>query len=559
MVEIMCLKYVLRISVVITITLIFLVNSVNASYDHTQEFTSSGLFTVPSGVTTVYITAWGGGGGGGSDSIAAGGGGSGGVKVLNPVTVTPRSSITITIGNGGSGKSDNNDGGNGGTTSLGSFLSVLGGEGGKHTIDPGISTRGGNGGDTGGATGTTGAGTSGSTSGYTTGGSSGGGAYYTANGYSGGNMNGYSGGIGCSDTLVAGGGAAGYGGSGGNAGCSTTSVNNGGNAGPNTGAGGGAYSGPGGGPGNGAGSSGNGGSGKLIVYWNEPVESIEPTTTIELSGISGNNGYFISNVQVTLTATDNVGGSGIAKTEYSLDNGGNWIQYINPFTISIEGMTTISYRSIDNAGNIEPTKTQEITIDKGIPDITISSPQAKDYLQSESLTLNLDASDTISGIDSITSSLDSLTVINGQVIDLSTLTIGQHTLTVNAIDKAGNTATKSVTFNLKRIGIVPAIVDVQPDTLNKASQGDAVTAYIFIEIPGYDVNAIDVSTVRLSTNNGIVSALPSPTEVSDHNGNGIPDLMVKFDRQAVIGIVDIGDVMIKITGKISGQAVSNPT
>jgi hypothetical protein len=142
-----------------------------------------------------------------------------------------------------------------------------------------------------------------------------------------------------------------------------------------------------------------------------------------------------------------------------------------------------------------------------------------------------------------------LTVINGQVIDLSTLTLGQHTLTVNGIDKAGNSATKYVTFNL--VGIVPAIVDINPDTLNKASKGGAVTTYI--EITGYDVNDIDVSTVKLRTNKGIVSAQSTPTSVGDYDSDGIPDRMVKFDRQAVIGIVDVGDVEVTISGKISGK------
>jgi hypothetical protein len=34
---------------------------------------------------------------------------------------------------------------------------------------------------------------------------------------------------------------------------------------------------------------------------------------------------------------------------------------------------------------------------------------------------------------------------------------------------------------------------------------------------------------------------------------GIPDLMVNFDRQDVIGIVEIGDVVVTISGRISGE------
>lgn len=99
---------------------------------------------------------------------------------------------------------------------------------------------------------------------------------------------------------------------------------------------------------------------------------------------------------------------------------------------------------------------------------------------------------------------------------------------------------------------VPATVDIKPDTLNMASKSNknAVTAYI--EIPGYDVNEIDVSTVTMSTKKGEVSAQLSPTGVGDYDNDGIPDRMVKFDRQAVIAIVDVGEANITIRGSVEG-------
>jgi len=39
-------------------------------------------------------------------------------------------------------------------------------------------------------------------------------------------------------------------------------------------------------------------------------------------------------------------------------------------------------------------------------------------------------------------------VVNGQVIDLYTLALGSHTLTVHAVDKASNASSASVTFNV---------------------------------------------------------------------------------------------------------------
>src|SRR5258706_4839697 len=62
----------------------------------TQTFTSSGMFAVPAGVTSVDVQVWGGGGGGGgADSYkaknrAGGGGGGGSVTAVRKITAGPR-------------------------------------------------------------------------------------------------------------------------------------------------------------------------------------------------------------------------------------------------------------------------------------------------------------------------------------------------------------------------------------------------------------------------------------------------------------------------------------
>jgi len=63
---------------------------------------------------------------------------------------------------------------------------------------------------------------------------------------------------------------------------------------------------------------------------NEPGDTIPPVTTIELSGLQGNGDWYRSDVTVGLTAVDNPGGSGVAKTEYSLDAGETWHTYSSP-------------------------------------------------------------------------------------------------------------------------------------------------------------------------------------------------------------------------------------
>jgi len=97
-------------------------------------------------------------------------------------------------------------------------------------------------------------------------------------------------------------------------------------------------------------------------------------------------------------------------------------------------------------GNLE--ETHVIKIDATAPEITITEPQPAGYLHSDFLTLDFGADDAISGVESVVADLDGEPVLDDQVIDLFTLALGDHTLTVTATDYAGNSATASVTFTV---------------------------------------------------------------------------------------------------------------
>jgi hypothetical protein len=102
-----------------------------------QEFLSSGTFTVPAGVTAVWVTMCGGGGSGfaNGSSNPAPGGAAGAYCIKRAVSVTPGASITVTIGAGGAGVLAGPTAGNdGGSTSFGS-VSVSGGGGGGRALN----------------------------------------------------------------------------------------------------------------------------------------------------------------------------------------------------------------------------------------------------------------------------------------------------------------------------------------------------------------------------------------------------------------------------------------
>jgi hypothetical protein len=99
------------------------------------------------------------------------------------------------------------------------------------------------------------------------------------------------------------------------------------------------------------------------------------------------------------------------------------------------------------------------------------------------------------------------------------------------------------------IPIIPATVDFAPDTLNLKSKGTWVTVYIELPVGhGYDVSMIDLTSMMLNVK---LQAETKPIGIGDYDGDGIPDLMIKFSRKAVQNILKVGDkVEVTISGKL---------
>ena len=125
---------------------------------------------------------------------------------------------------------------------------------------------------------------------------------------------------------------------------------------------------------------------------------------------------------------------------------------------------------------------------------------------------------------------------NGRYLEIET--------TLQIVDGEVSPILYDLTVN---IGYLDATIDFDPNTLNSKSKGKWVT--IYTELPeGYDVNDIVIESIMLG---GVIPAEPKPTDIGDYDSDGIPDLMVKFDRSAVIDLLPVGDMIyIMICGTL---------
>ena len=289
-----------------------------------------------------------------------------------------------------------------------------------------------------------------------------------------------------------------------------------------------------------------------------------PTTTVSLSAIEGDNGWFTSNVTVTLSAIDNI--SGVEKTEYSFDNT-TWTIYTTPFNITNEGNTIIYYKSTDNAGNTETIKTETIKIDKTTPSGSIIINNGDAYTTSPSATLNLTATDATSGIVEMRFSNDNITYTEWQTYTTSTpWTLqngddGTKTVYVQFKDHAGLISTYSDTIILDIIPPTGSIIIAEGATYTNST-------LVTLTLSADDMTS-GVSQMRFSHNNitwmpwedyAVSKAWDLPT------GDGEKTVYVQFKDNAGLISQSYADAIILDTtppsGSISiaeGSAYTNTT
>ncbi|MBC2717553.1 MAG: bifunctional metallophosphatase/5'-nucleotidase [Desulfobacteraceae bacterium] len=100
---------------------------------------------------------------------------------------------------------------------------------------------------------------------------------------------------------------------------------------------------------------------------------------------------------------------------------------------------------------------------------------------------------------------------------------------------------------------IEAVIDVNPNTFNLKSKGKWATVYIeFPDTCTTDVGQIDVGSVILNVNGYDILAETRPSGIGDYDHDGVPDLMVKFDRQSLQSRMFMGSEELVISGTADG-------
>lgn len=369
-----------------------LISAVQDSFAQTQTFNSSGTFTVPAGVSSIVVEAWGAGGGGSTitSSRRRGGGGGGGAYARSIIAVTPGSTYSVVVGTGGAANS------RGGNSSFNNNTVVAeGGEGGTNN-----SSAGGAGGSIAGSTGDV--------------------VYQGGNGANGGNT--FSGG---------GGGGAGSNGDGGSASGSTAGAGtdeNGGDGGAgvrnsNNGNNGNAY----GGGGSGACTNnntdrygGSGANGLVVISWALPYYSQTSGNPSVLSNwnsnpsgggstpasFTANNQAFIIQSGHTMTTTSSGWTVSGTNSKVEISNGGILTE---SYPVTIGSSSTLQI----NSGGILNHNVNSLTIFGGIESFASNSTVnygfsgAQNVLQETygNLTLSGSGIKTLAGTSTVTGTL----------------------------------------------------------------------------------------------------------------------------------------------------------
>ncbi|MBE1444898.1 OmpL47-type beta-barrel domain-containing protein [Paenibacillus sp. OAS669] len=204
------------------------------------------------------------------------------------------------------------------------------------------------------------------------------------------------------------------------------------------------------------------------------------------------------NVNVTVTAGTDNGGSGVQRTEYSLTGATalDWTPYTGAIVLSAEGQTTITARTVDNAGNRSVAAARTVSIDKTAPTApVIAGTTDWTAVDSVSVTITAGTDDGGSGVQKVEYSLSGAVTLGWSpyTVELNITAEGQTTVSARTVDKAGNQS--EVQTHSVSIDRTPPAAPVVTPGVSGWTSADAVPVAI---TAGTDVGGSGVSRTEYS-------------------------------------------------------------
>jgi len=181
--------------------------------------------------------------------------------------------------------------------------------------------------------------------------------------------------------------------------------------------------------------------------------------TINIVGVMNGN-YYNTNVTPIISISD--AHLNISENIITLDN----LSFVSGTEVNAEGKHTLYVYAADKAGN-NVSQTIIFTVDKTKPSVTISGIEDGAYYNTDIAPV-IDITDANLNMSSIT--------LNGNPFTSDTTVSAEntYTLVVQAVDKAGNTAEKTITFTIDKTE--PGISELTPATGTKTTKSSIVVS-----------------------------------------------------------------------------------
>ncbi|NLD47433.1 MAG: hypothetical protein GX660_09570, partial [Clostridiaceae bacterium] len=185
-----------------------------------------------------------------------------------------------------------------------------------------------------------------------------------------------------------------------------------------------------------------------------------PSVEAEIIAEKGDNGWYKSDAELTLTAVDDL--TGINRIEYRLNDENETQIYTGPVIVNKEGRNLVYAYAVDNNRNKSLTVTEEVYIDRTKPEI-YTEIIYDNLISDGTVIVNFTAHDAISGVRTVSAVYNGVPVTSGSELVIDRNMDNEVHFTV--VDVAGNILTEKLLITQR----VPPVLTVPEDITVEAA------------------------------------------------------------------------------------------